>query len=322
MKLTIAFPTYNRSGYLRRALESVLGQLADVPRGVSVTLRVYDNASTDDTPAVCAELAARDPRLEVVRHADNIGGDANILAGLKGGEGDYVWVFGDDDYLRAGTLGRIAGLLATREFAVLKLGSQEERDGRGGVDATIPPPVAGLAGELTVERFDAPAAILERFGMGMGNFSSVVFARDFFRANQRDVEPEFFRSGYSQLQWIYGGLHGQPRRFGFVADPVLVLRIEMSPREVSADRVAYGLGVLRRNLVEIGYPAPSVERFFVRQNDAILLGRVKAGKMAGRAVLRELPRALAGLSDLRGRLKMLVIAAMPARLYRTLWARL
>lgn len=319
MKLTIAFPTYNRSGYLRRALESVIGQLADVPAELTVALRVYDNASTDGTPAVCAELAAREPRLEIVRRPENIGGDPNILSGLMDADGDFVWVFGDDDYLVAGALGLLCRLLVSGEFAVLKMGSNEERDIGGRSPATIPERVGAISGSLNVDRFESADDILDRFGMGMGNFSSAIFGCAFFRASYVPADPELFRSGYSQLQWIYSGLLSQPRRFGYVNDALLVLRIELSPREVNADRVAFGLVLLREALVRLGYPKPTVETFFQRQSDAILLGRVKSRKMAGQGVWRGLARSLADLSNVKVRLKMLVIAAMPSQVYRRLW---
>jgi glycosyltransferase involved in cell wall biosynthesis len=322
VKLTIAFPTYNRSGYLRRALESVISQLGGVPAELTVALRVYDNASTDDTSAVCAELAAREPRLKFVCRPENIGGDLNILSALMDADGDFVWVFGDDDYLVAGALGPLCRLLMSSEFDVLKMGSHEERDIGGRTPAKIPERIGAITGSLNVSRFESADDILDRFGIGMGNFSSAIFGCAFFRGNYVPADPELFRSGYSQLQWIYGGLLSQPLRFGYVEDALLVLRIEMSPREVNADRVAFGLGLLRETLVRLGYPKRTVEMFFERQRDAILLGRVKSRKMSGQGVWPGLARSLAELSNVKARVKMLVIAAMPSQVYRRLWVRL
>ena len=60
--ITVAICTRNRAKYLLRAVESVLPQLTD-----KTELLVVDNASSDDTPAVAARLAAAHPRVKVWR---------------------------------------------------------------------------------------------------------------------------------------------------------------------------------------------------------------------------------------------------------------
>ena len=322
MKLTIVVPTYNRAAYLKRAVESVLDQLPSAPADVSLVLRIYDNASTDRTPEVCADLVAREPRMQVFRNNANIGGDANILRGLSEADSDYVWVIGDDDYLRAGTLGALCRLLATRQFDLLKMGSVEERDVRSSGTAVMGAPKAALESKLTVERFASASDVLDRFGMGLGNFSSIIFSCDFFRSFHRPASTELFQSGYSQLEWIYRGLYARPMAFGHVVDPVLVLRIEISPRDVTADKVNLGLDLLRGHLLEIGYPDHAAATFHTRQHDAILLGQVKTRKIFGVPMWRELATALRGLSNGRQRMKLLLIAVLPSRLYRELWVRL
>ena len=322
MKLNIAIPTYNRGAYLRRAIESILDHADELPIGISLSVCIYDNLSSDDTPAICADLQAREPTLQVVRHAVNIGGDANILRGLMDADGDYVWVLGDDDYLRSGTLAKLCELLMTRKFDVIKMGAIEERDFKFGI---LTPPQAqksALTHDLTVENFASPTSILNRFGMSLGNFSTMIFARSFFHTFYQTASAALFKSGYSQLAWIYRGLKERSTRFGFIVEPLLVLRIEISPRDVSADQVHVGLDILRTHLISMDYPVSTVDSFHSRQLDAILLGHLKTRKMFGVPIWRELAAAWAGLSNGRQRAKSLAIAAMPSGLYRWLWVRL
>ena len=60
-KVTVVMPTYNRSGMLREALESVICQETDGK--FSFEIVVVDNASTDSTKAVVHQVAATSPVL-------------------------------------------------------------------------------------------------------------------------------------------------------------------------------------------------------------------------------------------------------------------
>ena len=55
--VTVIVCTYNRSGMLRRALESLVGQ--KVPRSLSYEILVVDDGSTDNTKAIVEEMSAQ-----------------------------------------------------------------------------------------------------------------------------------------------------------------------------------------------------------------------------------------------------------------------
>lgn len=54
VKLSIIIPTFNRAGMLRETLDSILAQSS-----VSIQIIVADDASTDETPAVCEVFKIR-----------------------------------------------------------------------------------------------------------------------------------------------------------------------------------------------------------------------------------------------------------------------
>ena len=90
--VAVCIPTFNRSAYLRQAIESVLGQTWP-----SYSILVSDNASTDDTADVVA--AFDDPRISYARLERNVGWLSNFNASLDRVDAEFVVVLGDDDQL-------------------------------------------------------------------------------------------------------------------------------------------------------------------------------------------------------------------------------
>lgn len=114
--LTIAIPTYNRSGCLAQLLEFLAPQLAGETR---VELLISDNASPDDTPEVVASFQARGTELTYSRNETNIGSDANFIRCYEMARGEYVWIFGDDDIIVPGGLQEVLSRLETGDFELL-----------------------------------------------------------------------------------------------------------------------------------------------------------------------------------------------------------
>ena len=111
--LSICIPTYNRVRYLKELLPSILDQ-ADA-EGVEVV--VSDNASTDDTAEYLRTI--KHPRLRWWTNDVNIGGDRNFLKCVAEARGAYVWLFGDDDIMPAGAVGRVFDFLGRHNPALL-----------------------------------------------------------------------------------------------------------------------------------------------------------------------------------------------------------
>ena len=114
--LTIAIPTYNRSGFLRQLLDSLVDQLIEQTQ---VELLISDNASQDDT-AETVEIARRlGDRFAYVRNVDNIGSDGNFLQCYERATGKYVWIVGDDDLLLPGSVSTVLSYLSKDEFELV-----------------------------------------------------------------------------------------------------------------------------------------------------------------------------------------------------------
>lgn len=95
-QLSIIVTSYNIQEYLRECLDSICAQtLRDIE------IIVVDDGSSDDSPAIIAEYAARDPRIiSVIRGVRSPGGVATAAnAGLDAATAPYVgFADGDDLY--------------------------------------------------------------------------------------------------------------------------------------------------------------------------------------------------------------------------------
>jgi glycosyltransferase involved in cell wall biosynthesis len=104
IRLTVGIPSYNRAGYLRVALDSVLAQVKDALCG-KLEILISDNASTDATQEVIREYAGRYPGLVIShRNPSNLGFSRNVDAVIRHARGDFVLLLGDDDGLENNAL--------------------------------------------------------------------------------------------------------------------------------------------------------------------------------------------------------------------------
>jgi Glycosyl transferase family 2 len=90
--VTVSIPTYNRSAYLREALESVLTQSFE-----DFTVLVSDNGSTDGTREMVEEYARADARICYHRFPKNQGLASNFRYCTCQPETEFVALLPDDD---------------------------------------------------------------------------------------------------------------------------------------------------------------------------------------------------------------------------------
>lgn len=103
--VSVIVPTYNRARLLPRVLPTYL-------QPETGELIVVDDCSTDDTQAVLRDMAAREPRIRVLRSERNLRQTHAKNMGIAAARFDLLY-FGDDDALLMP--GSLAALLATRE---------------------------------------------------------------------------------------------------------------------------------------------------------------------------------------------------------------
>ncbi|TCN31290.1 glycosyltransferase family 2 protein [Sinorhizobium americanum] len=102
----IVIPCYQHGHFLRDCVDSVLGQQVS-----NLRVLIIDNASTDSSPQVARELAARHNCVETVLRARNLGHHASFNEGVDWAKADYFMVLCSDDLLAPGSLARMVSAM-------------------------------------------------------------------------------------------------------------------------------------------------------------------------------------------------------------------
>ena len=146
--VSIGMPVYNGGNYLRRALETVLSQTYP-----HLEIILADNASTDDTEAICREFEARDRRVRYYRHSSNMGASANHEFVLSLAKGEYFRVAAHDDELAPTLIEKCVEELAAHPEAVMAITRVRSIDDHGNPGKEIDSHLKGMSSRNPVERF-------------------------------------------------------------------------------------------------------------------------------------------------------------------------
>jgi len=91
--ISVCVPAYNGARFLDGCLASIRRQTVE-----ALDILVIDDGSTDDSPAIAARHAQRDPRVRLVRNPSNLGLVGNWNACLEQARGEWIkFVFQDDE---------------------------------------------------------------------------------------------------------------------------------------------------------------------------------------------------------------------------------
>ncbi len=105
-KITIGMPVYNGAAFIERAIASVEAQTC-----TDFTVLVADNGSTDGSWEILQAWAARDDRVTLHRHEENIGIMGNFHYVLDHAETAYFMWHACDDWLSPNCLEALGALL-------------------------------------------------------------------------------------------------------------------------------------------------------------------------------------------------------------------
>lgn len=93
-QVSIVIPAYQVANYIESSVMSALNQTLQ-----DIEVIVVDDASTDETPAILAKLAAADERLTVITHEQNRGRHLTRRSGVAQARGSYLLFLDGDDEL-------------------------------------------------------------------------------------------------------------------------------------------------------------------------------------------------------------------------------
>lgn len=97
IKVSVIIPTYGRSEYLIRAVESVLNQTYD-----DIEIIIVDDNGTDTlnqikTESKIKDYIAENDRIKYIKHKNNMNGSVARNTGIKQATGEYICFLDDDD---------------------------------------------------------------------------------------------------------------------------------------------------------------------------------------------------------------------------------
>ena len=118
--LSVAIPAYSRRFELEYCLEKFASQIIGKYES-DIEILVSDDCSPDDSLAVIREYALKHNFIRYRRYQANIGLERNLIACTNGCSGEFLWIFGDDDFLEDGCLDFVMDLLRGNQYDFLVL---------------------------------------------------------------------------------------------------------------------------------------------------------------------------------------------------------
>lgn len=126
-RVVALMPVWRAAAFVEATLDALAAQTWP-----ALEVLISDDASPDDTAAICERRAARDPRFRVIRQPRNLGWVGNVNALLRTARGDcYVFAF-QDDLFEPDYVARCVAALEARPQAILAFSDVAlvEQDGR------------------------------------------------------------------------------------------------------------------------------------------------------------------------------------------------
>ena len=197
--LTIAVPTYNRSGLLELCLSQLVPQVRLHPG--EVELLVSDNCSADGTKEVVEAYLAAGAPLRYLRNETNLGPDFNFARCFAVAQGKFLLLLSDDDVLLDGGLEKILPVLREGNPGVVHIRSysfqehfREER------------PRKNLSGRTLV--YSNPRAFATKVHVNLTFISGNIVNKSMVEMSLRP--EEFFDTRLVQLSWLLSAaLHAE-----------------------------------------------------------------------------------------------------------------
>lgn len=125
-KVSIGIPVYNGGPFLPETLDCIAGQTW---RDSEIV--ISDNASTDETPAICRAFADRDPRVRYHRSEANRGSAWNFNQVIRLSRGEYFKLANADDLCDPTLVAKCLAVLEADPAVVACFGRTTLIDGGG-----------------------------------------------------------------------------------------------------------------------------------------------------------------------------------------------
>jgi len=186
----------------------------------SIEIIISDNGSSDNTSEVGEAFARDHSFIRFIRKPTNLGVFRHFIELVREAQGEYVWLFGDDDRITKDAVGKVlAKLTGDCNFVICN-------------HAIYSIDFSTLFKERVLhvssdQEYDSPEAVLETFGISFGYITAVVLRRDKALILTDEDRERFSGYGLPVLYDIYASLKlGGVIRY--IAEPIVLNRAENS----------------------------------------------------------------------------------------------
>lgn len=250
--LSIAIPAYGRPGPLLKALQSFAAQI-DSRFEDLVEIVVSDDCTPDDGLREVRAFASKHPYMRWRRYEKNIGLEKNLLACAESCTGEYLWIFGDDDFLESDrALEIILEKLHQGQYDVLVLNRTRRSTD---LQTLISPNWMGLDPSL-LKPFTGLREFCLEFGFisVLGFISVNIFRR---RQLQRVDASLYMGTMYPQLGAMLEAFHSRPTLL--IGDPLVCHRTQTQEEKkralgTKAGEADFMADAKRRNAIYFSHP--------------------------------------------------------------------
>lgn len=112
--ISVIVPVYKVEKYLRRCVDSIIGQTYK-----NLEIILVDDGSPDSCPAICDEYARKDQRVKVI-HKANGGQSTARNAALDIASGDYIGFVDSDDWIELGMYQALIDSITTEQADIIQ----------------------------------------------------------------------------------------------------------------------------------------------------------------------------------------------------------
>ena len=112
-KVSVIIPVYNVERYLKRCIDSLIGQNYS-----NIEILLIDDGSKDASLSICKEYEAKDSRIQVF-HKENEGLGLTRNYGIKKSVGEYITFVDSDDYLIPDAINSMVSIATEYEVDVV-----------------------------------------------------------------------------------------------------------------------------------------------------------------------------------------------------------
>lgn len=131
-RISVIIPVYNVETYLRRCVDSVIGQ-----DYTDLEIILVDDGSSDSSGAICDEYARKDGRIKVI-HQENMGLYGARNTGMGAAVGEYISFIDSDDWIEEGTYSYMMKIVDAWHPDMIRFGFKKIMNGRTIADKRLP----------------------------------------------------------------------------------------------------------------------------------------------------------------------------------------